>query len=83
MVSEVSSVYNTLHDRPFPKKDIPNEMLENIKNIKVIIKDFRRGIIVKNRFETYKDYFDAENLLKKLWYGEESQYSLEHFVERV
>lgn len=37
----------------------------------MIIIDFGKGIIVKNRFETYKDYFDVENLLKKLWYGEE------------
>ena len=49
----------------------PNITDREIAEIKVVIIDFGKGIIVKNRFETYKDYFDADNLLKKLWYGED------------
>lgn len=44
---------------------------QEIDEIKVVIIDFGCGIIVKNRFETYKDYHDVYSLLKKLWYGDE------------
>lgn len=66
-VSVGENVYITLSDIPFPEKDINFEYIEKIK---VVVNNFGHGIIVKNRFETYKDYFDLENLLKYLWYGD-------------
>jgi len=73
LVSKSQSVYTTYTEKKVTETEFTQnkDYHRDIADIKVIIIDFGKGIIVKNRFETYKDYFDVETLLKKLWFGEE------------
>ena len=67
LVSTGEGIYNSFRGVSVFKDIVPHE---EINEIKVTVIDFGTGIIVKNRFETYKDYFDVENALRKLWYGD-------------